>query len=93
MVVWFIVGLVLGAALILMATWLRSRKIAVTWYEWLIVILGLALLLFTIQDVNESVKALEPTATWMNILIFGLPALILIGLAGNLAWRRHKASS
>ncbi|MBA7468401.1 hypothetical protein ES707_03650 [subsurface metagenome] len=90
---WFIIGLVAGATLLALVPWLRSRDIKVTWYEWLIGVIGLALLLFTIQNFVGSFAELEPTAAWMFLLVTGLPALILLTVAWQLAWRRHRVGS
>lgn len=89
---WFIIGIVLGVALLGLVLWLRSRDIKVSWYEWLIGVIGLLLLLFTIQNFVGSFIELEPTAAWMFWLVTGLPALILLAVAWQLAWRRHRAA-
>jgi len=89
---WLIIGLILGAVLLGLVLWLRGRDIKVTWYEWLIGVIGLLLLLFTIQNFAGSFIELEPTAAWMFLLVTGLPALILLALAWQLA-RRHRAGS
>jgi len=90
---WFIIGLVVGAVLLALVVWLRSRDIKVTWYEWLIGVVGLLLLLFTIQNFAGSFIELEPTAAWMFLLVTGLPALILLAVAWQLAWRRHRVQA
>jgi len=89
---WFIIGIVLGAALLALVAWLRGRDIKVTWYEWLIGVVGLLLLIFTIQNFAGSFIELEPTAAWMFLLVTGLPALILLAVAWQLARRRHRAA-
>lgn len=53
---------------------------------------GLLLLLFTIQNFFGSFAELEPTAAWMFWLVTGLPAIILLGVAWQLAWRRNRAA-
>ena len=87
---WLIIGLVIGAALIALVFWLRSRKIVVTWYEWLIGVIGLLLLLFAIQNFTASFAEHEPTAAWRFLLISGLPAVILLTIACLLPWWRHR---
>ena len=87
---WFIIGIVFGTALLALVLWLRSKNIKVTWYEWLIGVIGLALLLYTIQNVVGLLTEIEPTATWMFALAIGLPALILLAVAWQLAWRRNR---
>ncbi|GAI40852.1 putative reductive dehalogenase anchoring protein (rdhB) [marine sediment metagenome] len=90
---WFIIGIVLGVAMLALVLWLRGRNIKVTWYEWLIGVLGLALLLYTIQNVVGLLTEIEPTATWMFALVIGLPALILLAVAWQLVARRQRAGS
>lgn len=89
---WFIIGLVLGALLLGLAMYMRSKDISLTWYEWLIGVVGLLLLLFTFQNFFGSFAELETTAAWMFLLITGLPALILLAVAWQLAARRAKTS-
>jgi len=88
---WLIIGLVAGAAILGLVQWMRSKNISLTWYEWLIGIVGLALLLFTIQNFFGSFAELEPTAAWMFLLITGLPSLIFLAVSWQLIARRQKA--
>ena len=88
---WLIIGLIAGAAILGLVQWMRSKNISLTWYEWLIGIVGLALLLFTIQNFFGSFAELEPTAAWMFLLITGLPSLILLAVSWQLVARRQKA--
>jgi len=88
---WLIIGLVAGAAILGLVQWMRSKNISLTWYEWLIGIVGLALLLFTIQNFFGSFAELEPTAAWMFLLVTGLPSLIFLAVSWQLIARRQKA--
>ncbi len=88
---WFIIALVVGVGLTALVMWLRSRDISVTWYEWLIGVLGLVLLLFTIQNSVTAITELESTASMMFLLVLGLPALILLAVAWQLIARRQRA--
>lgn len=88
---WLIIGLVAGAAILGLVQWMRSKNVSLTWYEWLIGIVGLALLLFTIQNFFGSFAELEPTAAWMFLLITGLPSLIFLAVSWQLIARRQKA--
>ncbi len=90
---WFIIGIVLGVAMLALVLWLRSRDIKVTWYEWLIGVIGLLFLLFTIQNFAGSFAELESKAAWMFLLVTGLPAIILLAVAWQLAWRRHRVKA
>jgi hypothetical protein len=89
---WFIIGLILGALLLGLVTWMRRKNISLTWYEWLIGIVGLLLLFLAAQNFFGSFVELEPAAAWMFLLIVGLPALILMAVAWQLAVRRNKAT-
>ena len=90
---WFTVAFFVGAGLVALVLWFRNRNIKVTWYEWLIGALGLLLLLFAIQNFVSAFAELEPQASWKLLLVLGLPALILLGVAGSLVWRRQRATS
>jgi hypothetical protein len=87
---WLIFGLVVGAGLVALILWLRSREIAVTWYEWLIGILGLLLVLFTLQNFIASFAEHEEVAAWTFLWIFGVPAVVLLAIASLLPWLRYR---
>lgn len=89
---WLIIGLIAGAGLTFLAMQLKNKGISLAWYEWLIGIAGLGLLLYTIQNFAGSFAEFEPTAAWFFLLILGIPAIILIAVAWQLAARRQKAS-
>ena len=89
---WFIIAFVVGIALMALVVWLRSKAIKTTWYEWLIGLVGLALLLYTVQNFTTAFAELESTAAWMFLLVLGLPALILMAIAGSLIWRRSRVA-
>lgn len=75
-----------------LAMYMRNKNVSFTWYEWLIGLAGLFLLLFAIQNFFGSFEELEPAAAWMFALVTGLPAVALLALAWQLAVRRIKAS-
>ena len=87
---WFFIGLILGMGLLSLLLWLRSRRIVVKWYEWLIGIAGLGLLLFTVHDFFASLAEYEEFAAWTFLWVFGVPAIILLAIASLLPWRRHS---
>jgi hypothetical protein len=88
---WFIIALIAGATLGVLVLLLRNQNIRVSWYEWLIGIVGLLVLLFTIQSYigfsAESANDAAATALWL----MGIPAIVLMGVAAFLAWRRNRA--
>lgn len=87
---WYIIGLMLGA-LVLGVVWLlKAKNLNFKWYEWVIGIIGLGLLLFTIQNFLGSLEELEPQAASLFLLVTGLPSLVLLAIAWQLAVRRTK---
>lgn len=88
---WFIVAIALGACLVALAWWMNSKSIKTTWYEWVIGIIGLLMVLFTIQNYFGSIAEVENEAANLFLLIVGLPALILLVLTWQLVVRTNRA--
>jgi uncharacterized membrane protein len=86
---WLIIGLVIGAWLVFVGRQMKAKGMAFRWYEWILGIVGMALLLFTIQNFFGSRAELEPKAANMFLLATGLPGIILLVLTRELA-SRHK---
>ncbi|PPD58137.1 dehalogenase [Dehalogenimonas etheniformans] len=89
---WLVIGLVLGALLIWLVSFMKSKGMAFRWYEWIIGIIGLALLLFTIQNYFGSQAELEPKAANMFLLVTGLPAVIFLAITWQLVIRHKKTA-
>lgn len=89
---WYIFIFLLGAGVFALMLQLRSRSIEIKWYDWLISLVGLSLLLFTIQNFFASLAEYTSTAAWMFLLVTGLPAVILMAISWQLVARRAKAS-
>jgi hypothetical protein len=89
---WLILGLIVGAGILAVALWSNNRGVSIKWYDWVIGVIGLLLLLFTIQNYFGSNAELEPTAANLFLLVTGLPAIILMVIAWQLIARRAKAS-
>ncbi len=83
-------GVVLGILISGLVQLLRNRRFKLAWYEWLLGILGVVLLLFGIQNFTASFAEMEPTAGYMLILFTGLPAVILLAVVWRLAVRRAR---
>ena len=88
---WFVIGVVVAAGVTVLVLWLRNRNIAVTWYDWLIGAIGLLLVLAAIQHYTGALAEGFPTAGWLGLLVFGIPALILLVVAWQLIARRQRA--
>ena len=88
---WFITALIVGAALGGSFFWLRGRDIRVTWYEWLIGIIGVLLILFTIQNFFGATNEFRSTAANWFLVATGIPALVLLAVAFQFVWRRNRA--
>ncbi|RAL69871.1 Tetrachloroethene reductive dehalogenase TceA membrane-bound subunit [Dehalococcoides mccartyi] len=52
--------------------------------------IGALMLLFTVQNYFGSLAEVEPKAASMFLLVVGLPGLVLLALAWQLAARRVK---
>ena len=89
---WLIVGLVLGGAVIGLMAWMRSKNTSLTWYEWLLGILGVLLLILAIQNFTQSLWEIEAMAGWMMMLYFGLPGIIILAVTARLVSKRSKAA-
>jgi len=87
---WFMIGMLVGV-LVLGLIWLMKRNnLSLTWYEGLIGVIGMVMLLFTIQNYFGSLAEIEPKAANLFLLVIGLPGIILLALSWQLAARRVK---
>lgn len=89
----FIIALLLGVGLTALVLWIRSRGIAVRWYEWLIGAVGLLLVIAAVQHYFGSLAERYDTAGMLGLLVFGVPALILLVAAWMLIARHNRVSA
>jgi len=89
---WFIIGIVVGAFVGWLLTWIRNKAFKVTWYEYLLGTIGLGLLLLAMQLTIGSILEIEFTAPWLMLLFVGLPSLIFLGVTYQLVRRHNRAS-
>ncbi len=82
---WLILGVVVGIGFFLAAT-----KMKLSWYEWLLAVLGTLLVLFAIQNYGASRLALESRAAGLLLVMFGLPGVILAAVGFALPWMRAR---
>lgn len=88
---WLITGLIIGAAVLWLVTWMRSRNTQLPWYFWVIGGVGIVLLLLTIQSYFATIAEWEPAAANLSLLVLGLPAIILLAAAGLLGAKKLRA--
>jgi hypothetical protein len=86
----FIIGLAVGAALMWLVLWLQSKEITIRWYEWLLAGLGFVLLIWAVNDYFGSIAEHNQSAAGVILGLLGTPAIILLGMAVFLAWRRIR---
>jgi len=75
---WLVIGLIIGGGL---AYLILSDKYKVLWYQWVLGIAAIALILLTIQNSLGFVRELEPVAITFTLLVMGIPAVIVGVLA------------
>ncbi|MCL2475338.1 MAG: dehalogenase [Chloroflexi bacterium] len=84
----FFVGVVFTMAVAAAVALIIVKKVSVRWWEWLIFGIGVALLIFTVQNFIMAFGEQEPQAAWMFWLFTGLPALIIIAIPAILVFKR-----
>jgi len=92
--IWFwymLVGFLLGGGAVYLGMLLKEKTIKLTWYEWILVVLGFVLFLFLGQTFVASFIEGEPRAAWMSLLFLGLPILLIaIGTFRSVKMRISK---
>ena len=89
---WFIIGILIGIALLSLMQWMRNNKVSLTWYEWLLGIVGFLLLLFTIQNFFGLREEVLTQPAWFTLLLLGVPALVLLGVTWQLVTRKQRSN-
>ena len=84
---WLIVGIVIGAAVIYLA---NNRQLRLSPLDWVLFAVGIVFLLLAIANYTGSMQEREPLAAGVLLASFGLPALILFAIAGVRVWRRRS---
>ena len=87
---WFLIGFVLAILIFTLMLLIRRHSLIVRWYEWLITSTGIVMLLFTIQNVKGALGTNWETTPWKFLLVFGIPAVILLVIAVLLPWLRYR---
>ncbi|MDA8226735.1 MAG: hypothetical protein M0T74_03360 [Desulfitobacterium hafniense] len=74
---WLVFGLVLGFVFYWLLAGVKSGKRVIKVYQWVLGIISVSLLLFTIQNVLGFQRELEPSAAWFMVVSTGIPAIII----------------
>jgi len=74
--VWLLIGL--------------SRRRSFKWYSWVLAVTGGFMTAFALQWAVSSVFEGEPQAANMGLLLFGVPALVLLGITGRAVFREER---
>ncbi|AII58503.1 dehalogenase [Dehalococcoides mccartyi] len=83
-------GILFGIVLLGLVIWFLSKKMSLTWYEWLMGIAGIVLLFLAVQNFLGSLAESEIKPAYMILLFMGLPSVVLLVLPWQLATRRAK---
>jgi len=89
----FLIGMLVGMAVLGLVLFINHRNIDVRWYEWVIGVLGFGFLLFTIQNVMAAAEGYWETAPLVFLWLFGTPSLVLLIIAVLLPWLRHRGKN
>ena len=87
---WLLIGFALAIIIFILILFVRQRNILVRWYEWFIGMLGIGILLFTIQNVKGALDANWINPAWTFLWVFGIPSLLLLVIAISLPWLRYR---
>ncbi|MBN1369083.1 MAG: dehalogenase [Dehalococcoidaceae bacterium] len=90
---WFVAGLLIGCGLLALGYYARSKGAGVKWYEIVMGVTGVILLLVAIHDFFAFRAEYEPQAGWVFLCVIGIPGILLILLAGFLVWFRYRKNS
>lgn len=90
-VFWLVVGIIIGFCCNWLMNYARKNNLAVKWYDRLLVVIGLIMLVLGIQNLRGSLAEYEPKAGIFSIVMFGVPAVILIGVAFYLVYSRSNS--
>ncbi len=73
---WFIEGILFTLIIISVNIWAKDKNITITSWKWLLLILWIVLLGFSIAFVTTSYGEGEPTAGFRGGMLFGLITII-----------------
>lgn len=77
---WLVLGIAIGFGLFMIISRFKAGRFNVKWYQWVLGIVSLLMILFTVQNYFGLLEELEPQAARFMLLAAGLPAIILAAL-------------
>ncbi len=69
-----------------------NRNIRTIWYDWLLGLVGITLLLFGFQSIYAAFQEKMPQAALMFVLLPAFPALIILVVVFMQVFRRYRKS-
>ncbi|MGE4271750.1 MAG: hypothetical protein AB7E31_02605 [Desulfitobacterium sp.] len=77
---WLFLGIVIGFGLGVVLTQVRAGRFDVKWYQWVLAIIAVFMLLLTIENYLGLKMEIESNAANFVLLAMGLPAVVLAAL-------------
>jgi hypothetical protein len=77
MLLWIVVGLLIGAGFVFLAT---RQTLKLAWFDWIFLVLAVIFALLALQNFTASLAELEPRAAWILLGAFGVPALLFAAI-------------
>jgi hypothetical protein len=88
----FLIGMLVGMAVLALVGFIRYKRIDVRWYELIIGLAGFGLLLFTVQNALAASQEYWETTPFVFLWVFGTPSLLLLAVSVLLPWLRIRRS-
>ena len=89
---YLIVGLLIGLAFGIFAVWSSNKGMKVRWFEWVLLVIGALLLIFTAQNFFAGFEETVPKFSWLILATTGLLGLIFIAIPVSLIVSRRNAA-
>ncbi len=67
----------MGGGAVLIWNTLKSIKLKMVWFEWILLILCYVTFMFMSQTFIASFQEFEPQAAWLTLVFMGIPILIM----------------
>ncbi|AGG05872.1 MULTISPECIES: hypothetical protein [Dehalococcoides] len=88
---WPTVMVILTIAIGALLLWGKNKGLSFKLYEWLLFIAGVALFIFTLENIQGSFQENVPKAVLMFVLVTGIPSIILLAIPMIGVWRRGSS--